>query len=204
MDVRQSFDRVDFQSGMVALLIIAIALLLILHLNRAGLQLRFRDWRLQRSLNRIGSEQIRDLVCDDGLDGYYKIDRLALTNDSILLISYKPYVGKIYCAEHISEWTQVIGQKSFKFENPLFELENQLTALKSITGNVTLRGYLFFNHSAVFPKGHPESVLQPDNIPARFVDSQVTNINADIRAAWERLKAQQENMQRNGELGVKT
>ena len=139
MDVRQSFDRLDFQSGMVALLIIAIALLLILHLNRAGLQLRFRDWRLQRSLNRIGSEQIRDLVCDDGLDGYYKIDRLALTSDSILLISYKPYVGKIYCAEHISEWTQVIGQKSFKFENPLFELENQLTALKTITGNATQR-----------------------------------------------------------------
>ena len=204
MDVKQSFDRLDFQSGMVALFIIAIALLLILHLNRAGLQLRFRDWRLQRCLNRIGSEQIRDLVCDDGLDGYYKIDRLALTNDSILLISYKPYVGKIYCAERISEWTQVIGQKSFKFENPLFELENQLTALKSITGNVTLRGYLFFNHSAVFPKGHPESVLQPDNIPAPFVDSQVTSINADIRAAWDRLKAQQENMQRNGELGVKT
>ena len=204
MDVRQSFDRLDFQSGMVALLIIAIALLLILHLNRAGLQLRFRDWRLQRSLNRIGSEQIRDLVCDDGLDGYYRIDRLALTNDCILLISYKPYVGKIYCAERISEWTQVIGQKSFKFGNPLFELENQLTALKSITGNVPLRGYLFFNHSAVFPKGHPESVLQPDNIPAQIVDRQVRNINADIHAAWERLKAQQANMQRNGELSVKT
>ena len=85
-----------------------------------------------------------------------------------MVIAYKPYVGNIYCAERIAEWTQVIGQKSFKFENPLFELDNQLTALTLALGNVPLKGYLFFSHSAVFPKGHPDSVLQPDSIPRAF------------------------------------
>ena len=124
MDVNQIMNRLDLQSEIVAYAIILIAILLILYLNRKRLIVRFHEWRIQHCLNKIGTEQIRDLVCPDGLEGHYNIDRLALTRDAILVISYKPYIGNIYCAERISEWTQVIGQKSFKFENPLFELEN--------------------------------------------------------------------------------
>lgn len=204
MDGKQSLPGLDFQSETIALAIIAIALLLILYLNFGRLRAHLREWRLQRCLNRIGSEQLRNLVCTDGLDGYYTIDRLALTGDGILLIAYKPYVGNIYCAERIHEWTQVIGQKSFKFENPLFELENQVTALKSITGNVPLRAYLFFNDSATFPKGHPESVLQPDSIPQHFLQGQSGDANDELGAAWTRLKLHQETSERGEELGVNT
>ena len=204
MDVNDSLNRLNFQSEIVALAFIAIALLLILHLNRGRLQLRLRDWRLQHCLSRIGSEQIRDLVCADGLDGHYTIDRLALTGDSILLISYKPYVGNIFCAQHISEWTQLSGQKSFKFENPLFEMDNQLTALKQIVGDAPLHGFLFFNQSAVFPKGHPPSVLQPDSIPPQFLPDQVNGVKANVRVAWDRLKVRKANGATASELGVKT
>jgi len=204
MDVNDSLNRLNFQSEMVAFAFIVIALLVILHLNRTRIQLRLRDWRLQRCLNRIGSEQIRNLICADGLDGYYSFDRLALAGDRILLISYKPYVGNIYCGEHISEWTQLIGQKSFKFENPLFEMENQLTALKQIVGDVPIQGYLFFNYSAVFPKGHPSSVLQPDSIPGQFQREQVKEPQAIVRVAWDRLKVQHTNGAAISSLGVKT
>jgi len=204
MDASEFITSLNLQSDIVAYAIISIAVLLILFLNRRRLIVGFREWCLQRSLKRIGCEQIRDLVCPDGLDGHYSIDRLALTTDAILLISYKPYVGNIYCAERISEWTQVIEQRSFKFENPLFELENQLTALKLVSGDINLRGLLFFNHSANFPKGHPDSVLQPDTIPERFLGNQIDTVNADIRLAWERLKSLQADTLVNNQLGVKT
>jgi hypothetical protein len=204
MDAKDSMERLNLQSEIVALAIIGVAVLLILYLNRRRLQLRWREWRLQRCLGRIGCEQIRGLVCADGLDGFYSIDRLALVGDAILLISYKPHVGNIYCAEKISEWTQVIGRKSFKFDNPLFELENQLIALKTIVGNAPLRGYLFFGHGATFPKGHPDSVLQPDTIPANFLRGQIDAVAPDARAAWGLLQAQQANPAATGELGVKT
>ena len=204
MDVNQSINRVNLQSEIVVFVIVAIAILLILYLNRRHLQLRFREWRLQHCLNQIGSEQLRDLVCADGLEGAYKIDRIALTRDAIVVIAYKPYVGNIYCAERIAEWTQVIGQKSFKFENPLFELENQLTALTLALGNVPLKGYLFFSHSTVFPKGHPDSVMQPDSIPEHFLRDQKHDIKQDVRAAWEHLKWQQANAKGDREMGVKT
>ena len=204
MDVNQTMNRLNLQSEFVALVIIAIAFLLILHLNRSRLQLRYREWRIQHCLNQIGTEQIRDLICPDGLEGHYIIDRLALTRDAILVIAYKPYVGNIYCAERIAEWTQVIGQKSFKFENPLFELENQITALTLAFGGTPLKGYLFFSHSAIFPKGHPESVLQPENIPPHFMRDHNQAVKEDVRAAWDLLKWQQANLKSSSEIRVKT
>jgi hypothetical protein len=204
MEVSESLPQLNLQSEMVAVAIVIVAAALILHLNRRKLQLRFREWRIQRRLNQIGVEQIRDLVCPDGLDGHYCIERLALTPDAILLITYKPYIGNIYCAERISEWTQVIGQKSFKFANPLFELENQITALTLTIGSVPLRGYLFFSHSAMFPKGHPESVLQPDTIPPQYLGDRDRPVKEEVRAAWEHLKWQQANGASPEELRVKT
>ena len=204
MDPSEIINPHNLQSEIVAYSIIGLAIALILFINRRRLVLRFREWCLQRCLNRIGREQIRDLVCADGLGGHYSIDRLALTRAAILLISYKPYVGNIYCAERISEWTQVIEQKSFTFENPLFEMENQLTALRMVTGDIKLQGFLFFSHSVTFPKGHPDSVLQPDTIPQRFLGNQIDTVNTDVRLAWERLKTLRSETPMSSQLGVKT
>lgn len=204
MDFETIAQRINLQSELVAIAIVCLALILILALNRKRLLVAWREWRMQHVLNRIGSEQIRDLVCDDGLDGYYHIDRLALTSAGILLIAYKAYGGNIFCAEKISEWTQVVGQKSFKFENPLFELENQLTAIRSIVGNVPIEGYLFFSHSARFPKGHPKNVLNPENVPAFFLDAKPDAISTENRAAWEQLRAHQKTASNEPGIGVKT
>ena len=204
MGIENLLQQLNPGSQIAALAITAIALVFIVVLNRKRIQLRWREWRMQRILNRIGSEQIRDLVCDDGLDGFFRIDRLALTRDAILVISYKPFGGNIYCAEHISEWTQVIGQKSYKFENPLFELENQLTALRLLIGNQPLRGYLFFEQSALFPKGHPDSVLNNDSIPADFLRENCEPANAEIQAAWSILKSRRGQSPTDGGVGVKT
>jgi hypothetical protein len=196
MEVKQTMNQLNLQSELVAVAIVIIALLIILHLNRRKFQLRFREWQIQRCLNQIGVEQIHDLVCPDGLDGYYNVERLALTPDAILLITYKPYVGNIYCAERIAEWTQVVGRKSFKFSNPLFELENQVTALTLAIGSVQLKGMLFFSHSAVFPKGHPDAVLQPETIPQEYLRDQSKPIKEEVQAAWEHLKWQRSNSAR--------
>jgi len=204
MDIKEFFNGLNLESDALIIAIVALALLLLLFLNRKRILVGLREWRIQRCLGRIGSEQIRGLVCDDGLDGYYKIDRLALTPNSILLINYRPYVGNIYCAESITEWTQVIGQKSFKFENPLFEIENQLTSLRLLIGDTPIRGYLFFNHSAKFPKGHPDSVLTPDNIPDEFLTTRGNPVQAEIRGAWDLLDSHQKGATDNGRVGVKT
>ncbi len=204
MDFAEQLQRLKLESDVIAIAVAALALCLILFINRRRLLTRWREWRIQRCLGRIGSEQIRNLVCADGLDGYYRIDRLALTRDAILLIGYKPFGGNIYCAERISEWTQVIEQKSFKFQNPLFELENQVAALRLLIDNAPLHGYLFFNQSAHFPKGHPESVLQPDTIPEQFLAENCEPVNANILGVWKLLKTHQNEASTGNRIGVKT
>lgn len=204
MEIDSLLRQINLESEVAAIAIVALAVALILLINRDRIKLRFREWRIQRCLNRIGSAQIRDLVCADGLDGYYRIDRLALAQDAVLLISYKPYGGNIYCAERISEWTQVIGQKSFKFANPLFELENQLTALRLLIGNVPLRGYLFFGSDALFPKGHPESVLNPETIPVEYLARNCKAPKPEIQAAWDLLQAHQQGVPNASQVSVKT
>lgn len=204
MDVLESMNQLDLQSELVAIAIIAIATLLILHINRHRLQAAYGEWRIQRCLNQIGVEQIRNLVCADGLDGHYQIDRLALTPDAILLVAYKPFVGNIYGAEHIAEWTQVVGQKSFKFANPLYDLENQITALTLTLGSTPLRSCLLFSQNAAFPKGQPQTVLQPETIPPQYRRDESKPINQEVQAAWEHLKWQQTNNPGGGQLGVKT
>lgn len=204
MEVSAAMQRINLQSELIAVAIVVVALLLILHLNRHKLQVRFREWRTRRCLNRIGIEQIHDFVCPDGLDGHYNIERLALTPNAILLINYKPFVGNIYCAERISEWTQVVGQKSFKFANPLFELENQMTALKLAVGGVPLTGYLLFSHSAVFPKGHPAAVLQPHSVPEQLIHHHGQPVKDDVQAAWDHLKWAQANGIEHTGMRVKT
>ena len=96
------------------------------------------------------------------------------------------------------------GDKNFKFDNPLFELENQLISLRALTGNAPLRGYLFFNRSAVFPKGHPDTVLTQDDIPDSFLTANCGAPGAEIRAAWEALKTHQNEAAAGARVSVKT
>ncbi len=193
---------INLESDVFAYLLVAAAVTLILTINRKPLLLRYRQGRIQTILDRIGAEQIRHMACPDGLDGYYDIDRLVLCKDAILLIVHKTYGGNIYCAEHISEWTQVVGQKSFKFENPLFELENQLTSLRQLIDLASLSGFLFFDHSAVFPKGHPQRVLHPGNIPEQLLGIDYNAVNPEIRATWELLKTMNSGDLNDDQLGV--
>ena len=204
MEFEQWMTSVDLASGGIALVILLAGLALILWLNREPLLLRWREWQLQRGLDRIGCEQIRRLVCDDGLDGTQEIDRLALVDDAILVVSYRPYRGNIYGAEQIDHWTQVIGQKSFKFTNPLFELENQIASLRLIVGNAPVRGYLYFGQGAAFPKGHPDSVLYPDNISNAILAPNCGKPKEVVAAAWSMLKTHHDSAATGGRISAKT
>lgn len=204
MNLNNLSNQIRLESEVIAIAIAVLVIVVVSLVNRKRLLVRFREWRIQRNLDQIGCEQIRELVCSDGLEGHYNIDRLALLQNAILLISYKPYGGNIYCAERIAEWTQVVGQKSFKFENPIFELENQLTALKLLTGTTQLKGYLFFNYNAEFPKGHPDMVLHPEKLPENFLNVDPATVKAEIRAAWELAKAHQQQVSTPDQVGVKT
>ena len=169
----------------IAITLVALAIILII--NWRKLRYQWLEWSTRRSLNQIGIKQMKNVVCSDGIDGSFKIDRMVMLHNSILLLAFKPYSGNIYCADSIPEWTQVVGRKSYKFNNPLFELENQITAIQDIMPDVPIRGVLFFDHSAKFPKGHPDKVLNPVNIPEYMQRSKCPEPSSEILRSWQTL-----------------
>lgn len=186
-----NIEKIPFQEWiqnqqliMISVLLLVVLLIL---LNWKNLRRAWMGWRTHRCLNSIGIKQRRNIVCSDGLDGEFILDRLVMLPNALLLISFKRYSGNIYCSERISEWTQVIEQKSYKFENPLFDLNHQLTTLRQLVPDVAIMGYLFFDHSAHFPKGHPDSVLHPHNIPEEFLRANCTEPGPAILKSWEVL-----------------
>jgi hypothetical protein len=192
-------------SGLLPLVIILLAITIIALINVKKLRLIIMSWRKRQLLNAIGIKQQHNLSYCDGLDGSFKVDRLILLKDSILLMSLKQYGGNIYCAEKIAEWTQVVDNKSYQFHNPLFELKNQINALQTVVPGITIKGALFFDHTAVFPKGHPSSVLHRGNIPAYFLTRlEVADAAYPVLKAWETLVELSQSSDTNDQLRLNT
>jgi hypothetical protein len=176
----------------IPVFLIIFGLFFILYINRSSLSTYLLNQKTQRCLNHLGLDQLTNVKCPDGLGHEFTIDRLILRRNGISILMYKKYPGKIYCAEHIDEWTQMLGQKSYAFKNPLFELHFQIKALQACIPGIDIDGYLFFDHNAEFPKGHPQQVIHPKYIPKNLDRSQHIEIDQNIIQAWNDFKSAME------------
>jgi len=144
------------------------------------------EWQLNRLLKNIGSESLRNVTIPDGLDGKIFIEYLILTPKKILLLGVKKYQGLIFAAEKIDLWTQVIGNKSYKFENPLRQLENDTVALNSIIEHSKIEGKVLFINGSEFPKGKPDNVVSISDVK-EWRDDKGLDISEPLRTDWKHL-----------------
>ena len=165
------------------------AVLVITYLNRHRLRLSWLNLRTRYCLSRLGLEQISGLNCPDGLGHHFTIDRLLLRHDGITLLVTKQYPGRIFCSDHIDDWTQMLGRKSFRFKNPLFELDHQIKAIAACIPDVSVDGYLFFDYQTEFPKGHPQRVIHAAAIPESITRRNRHQVENHVMQAWKKLKA---------------
>lgn len=180
-------SRTGDDYGLLLAVIIAVFLLGIF-LARKKIRSAWLDRKTKRCLKRLGLKQIHRLQCPDGLGDFYTIDRLILTRDGVSLLEYMRYPGKIFCAEHIDHWTQMLGRKSYRFKNPFYDLECKVRAVEACIPGVAVEGYLFFDHLSEFPKGHPGRVICPDEIPEQLERPKQKNISLELQAAWKKLQ----------------
>lgn len=165
------------------------AIAFIFYLNRAGIKQSWLSFRTRYCLNHLGLEQLSNIRIPDGLDHYFTIDRLLLRHNGFTLLVYKKYPGRIFCADHIAEWTQMLGLKSYPFKNPLFELDYQVKTISTYLSGIPVNGYLFFDHTAEFPKGHPRQVMHPRLIPPELQRNNRHQVETKVMAEWKRLQA---------------
>lgn len=173
----------------IPVIVIIFGLFLLLAINRPRILAHLMNQKTRHCLDHLGVDQITDVKCPDGLGHEFSIDRLILHKNGISILMYKKYPGKIFCAEHIDDWTQMLGKKSYTFKNPLFELNFQVKALQACFPGIDIDGYLFFDHNAEFPKGHPQQVIHPQYIPRNLDRHHLDAIDQKVIQAWNDFKS---------------
>ena len=176
---------IDRYALLVALILLAFAI--VIYLNRRKIRHSWLNLKTRYCLNHLGFKQISNFQCPDGLGHHFNIDRLILRRNGITLLVYTRYPGKIFCADKIDDWTQMLGKKSYRFKNPLYDLDCQIKAVSACVPNVPVNGFLFFDHLTEFPKGHPDRVIHLNNIPEELKHSKHDEVETSIMSAWKKL-----------------
>jgi hypothetical protein len=171
----------------IPIVLALVVLVIAIYLGRHKISSRWLNYKTAKSLNRLGQQQIVNVKWPDGLGHYFTIDRLILRPDGISLLIYKRYPGKIFCADKIDDWTQMLGKRSYRFKNPLADLDFQVKVISACVPGVPVNGYLFFDHLTEFPKGHPERVIHFENMPEELRENGVRHVEASVMSAWNKL-----------------
>ena len=184
--------QVTFQSNeqLVIAMVAALAfVVLAIFLGRHRIRNRWLNFKMEYRLNRLGLKQASNIQWPDGMGHYFTIDRLIMHREGISLLVYKRFPGKIFCADKIADWTQMLGKRSYRFKNPFADLDYQVKAVSACIPGVPVNGYLYFDHHAEFPKGHPEWVIHHKKLPAELRCSEKIPARAAVVTAWKKLMA---------------
>lgn len=186
---QSGISLLDHYALLIALLIalILVVLAIVIYQGRGNIEHAWLNIKTRYCLKHLGLKQISNLKCPDGLGSYFIIDRLVMRHDGISLIVFKQYPGTIFCADDIEQWTQMLAGKSYRFKNPLVDLDYQVKAVSACVEDVPVNGFLLFDPQAKFPKGHPDRVIHLDNIPEALKRNKQVKVQAAVEAAWEKL-----------------
>ncbi len=179
----------SFSENMPAIIAIVIAVILLLVVLVLGKPVRnhFERFRLTRAIRRLGTASINNVVISDGLDGHVFIEHLVLTPSHVLVVSVRRYPGAIFAAENMDMWAQVTDGGSYKFPNPLHEVEIAAAAVKSHVPDAAVNGIILFGRDSTFPKGKPDRVMQFSEIARLPAPGRETVISEPVKEAWSRL-----------------
>lgn len=115
--------------------------------------------RRQRLISGYGVARLDNVILDDGIGGHAVLEHVLLTPDGLLVLLPRHGEGALFGGDQIDSWTQMVGSKSFHFNNPLHQLEELLVALRLQLPGIPVEGRVLFSGHCHFPKGRPGRLL---------------------------------------------
>lgn len=173
--------------GLVTWIVAGLIILLALALQKVWLKEFISEWKLNRLLKNIGLNSLHNVTVPDDIDGKVFIENLILTPNKIILLGVKKYRGLIFAADTIDLWTQVIDNKSYKFDNPLRQLERDAAVLNSKIESSKIEEKVLFIKGSEFPKGKPENIVEIAEIKQWKDSYKDSELSDALRADWKKL-----------------
>jgi len=145
---------------------------------------------LRWSMKGIADDEMHDVIIPDGRGGLTQIDHLFLAGNGIHVVETKNYQGRIFGGARQKTWTQKIGRKSVRINNPLRQNWGHTKAVEALVGaEVPVHGTVVFGQQAKFPKGMPEGVTRPRELAKLLKQGGASGEpREEWLAAWQRLK----------------
>lgn len=172
-------------AGLALFAVLVLAILLRRYLRRTQ-----HSRQINKLIRDISRSELRQFLVPDSVDGEVWIDCLLLTDGGLLVLDIRDYTGNLFGGETINEWTQLIGVKSHKFDNPLLELPARVHAVQALAGDVPVTGQVVFTHRGNFPKGQPEGVCMVEEVYEQLSGFLRPALpEGRLEEAWSKVKA---------------
>jgi len=168
---------------------VILLVFLFLFLWRAKIKEAINEYKLKQLLKNIGVDARHNIVIADGIDETIFIEHLILMPDEIFILGVKKFRGLIFAAEKIELWTQVVVNKSYKFENPLLQLESSVVTLNSKTKESKIGKKVLFISGSTFPKGKPDNIVSIEKVKTWRRSLIQENVPDSLQKDWETLLA---------------
>lgn len=190
----------ESQAGFYSLLVVAVVVI-------AGtiwyIRQQFKKSRHQRHIHKVleslGVKYLRDVVLPDGLEGMAFIDYLLLVPDGVVVLDINYSEGHLFGGSTVDKWSQVINNKTYKFNNPLYDNQSKCQAVlwnvENILGDTAddsdwkTHGWIVFSNAGNFPKGIPDQVSMIDDLKNNLETS--LNLSSPVRETtkeiWDQL-----------------
>ncbi len=125
---------------------------------------RIRARSIDARLKSVGQGILKNFLIPDDNNGEIHIECALLTARGIVVLNIKNVQGHVFGSEVMNDWTVIDGRQRFTFSNPQPALLDRVTAVRRITPNIPVKGYIAFTSSALFPKGQPDHVVHIDQL----------------------------------------
>lgn len=153
-----------------------------------ALQRRRRD--VDRRLRQACRGVLTNFVIPDGNGEQIQVQYALLTVRGILVVDIKDVEGHVFGSEAMQDWTVIADDRRFTFANPQPGLWDRVAAVKRLTPESPVIGYVAFAGNARFTKGQPKSVtlLEPLLQELEKESTASRQIADGYAVGWERLQ----------------
>ena len=155
-------------------------------------------WRLRQRRRRDINRRLRDacrgvlanFVIPDGNGEEIQVQYALLTARGILIIDIKDVEGHVFGSEAMQDWTVIADDRRFTFANPQPDLWDRVAAVKRLTPEVPVIGFVGFTGRARFTKGQPRSVTLLEPLLQELEkEASIARAGGEgYLTAWERLR----------------
>jgi hypothetical protein len=141
-------------------------------------------------ISSVAYEELRNVLLPTGTGEQVHVNYLLLTQRGLLVIDLFDVPGMIFAGEKMAQWSVFGPKRHFTFTNPLPMLEDRVSAVRNLAGEVPVEGRIVFSMRGEFPKGRPDAVLRLDSLQDEFpvVERAAGGAAAAFAPVWDHVK----------------